>query len=116
MKRDYTDYLNDMIENCDKAIRFLGDMDFEAFAADEEKAYAVVRALEIVGEAAQQIPKDLRKQYLEIAWEQASGMRNKVIHDYFGVDYLIIWDTVHLDIPVLREQVRKMLGELKSPG
>jgi uncharacterized protein with HEPN domain len=113
MKRVYADYLNDMLENCDKAIRFLGEADFETLIADEEKAYAVVRALEIIGEAARHIPKDLRKQYAEIPWEEATGMRDKVAHDYFGVDYLVVMDTVRKDLPVLREQLRKMLAELK---
>lgn len=112
MKRTYVDYLNDIIENCDKAMRFLGDADVQALADDEEKAYAVVRALEIIGEAASHIPKDLRKQYNEIAWEQATGTRHKIAHDYFGINYEVIIHTVQHDLPLLRAQVREMLAEL----
>ena len=114
MKRQYNDYLLDIVENCDKATRFLRGVSFDAFVADEEKTYAVVRALEIIGEAARHIPPDLRARYPAIPWSQAAGMRDKVIHDYFGVDYEVIWKTVLEDLPPLKLAIQKMLADFSS--
>lgn len=114
MKREYSDALGDILENCDKAIGFLGRMNFDAFVANEEKVYAIVRALEIIGEAARHIPPPLRAKYPEIPWSKITGMRDKVIHDYFGVDYEVVWKTVHNDLPKLKPQVQRMLDKLES--
>lgn len=80
--REYTDYLQDILEAATKARQFVKDVDFEAFRANEEKVFAVIRALEIIGEAAKNIPKSIRGRYTEIPWEDIVGMRNKVIHKF----------------------------------
>jgi uncharacterized protein with HEPN domain len=101
-KREYTDYLQDMLDAVDKAAQFVKDVDFDAFCKNEEKLFAVVRALEIIGEAARNIPKSMRERYVDVPWDDIIGMRNKVIHGYFGVDVEVIWKTVHEDLPSLR--------------
>jgi uncharacterized protein with HEPN domain len=70
--------------------------------------------LEIIGEAAKNIPKSIRGRYTEIPWEDIVGMRNKVIHDYFGVDLEVIWKTLHKDLPPLQVAVAKILEDLKK--
>ena len=90
------------------------DVDFEAFRNDDEKVFAVIRALEIIGEAAKNIPKSLRGRYTEIPWEDIVGMRNKVIHDYFGVDLEVIWKTLHKDLPPLQAAVAKIIEDMKK--
>jgi uncharacterized protein with HEPN domain len=112
--REYTDYLQDILEAATKARQFVKDVDLEAFRANEEKVFAVIRALEIIGEAAKNIPKSIRGRYPEIPWEDIVGMRNKVIHDYFGVDLEVIWKTLHEDLPPLQAAVAKILEDLKK--
>jgi len=90
MKRDYTDYLQDMLDYITKAERWVANIDFEEFRWDEEKTLAVVRALEVVGEAARHIPLTLRAKYPDIPWEDIIGMRSKLAHDYFGVDLGVV--------------------------
>jgi uncharacterized protein with HEPN domain len=90
------------------------DVEFEAFRANDEKVFAVIRALEIIGEAAKNIPKSIRGRHAEIPWEDIIGIRNKVIHDYFGVDLEVIWKTLHEDLPPLQAAVTKILEDLKK--
>lgn len=114
--RTYVDYLRDMLEAAEKAEHFVAGMDFAAFKGDEKTAFAVVRALEIIGEAARHIPEPLRKRYPEVPWEDVVGMRNIVVHGYFSVDLEVIWRTVQDDLPPLRASLARILADLKAEG
>jgi uncharacterized protein with HEPN domain len=114
MKRTYTDYVQDVIDNCDLAARFVAGVDFDRFQADAEKIYAVLRALTIIGEAARQIPKNLRDRYPDIPWSKAAATRDRVVHGYFGIDVQVIWNTVHEDLPPLKHAAQAMLADLES--
>jgi uncharacterized protein with HEPN domain len=109
MKRDYKDYLRDMLDNAEKAQNFVHGMEYDEFFEDQKSVYAVVRALEIIGEAARQVPEDVRKVYQELAWREIGGMRNKLSHDYFGVNIKVVWRTVREDLPPMIPVLRKML-------
>ena len=87
MMRDYHDYLHDMLDNAEKALDFVHGMEYDEFFEDQKSAYAVVRALEIIGEAARRIPEDVCS---AIAWREISGMRNKLTHEYFGVNMKVV--------------------------
>jgi len=84
------DFLQDMVDYADDAMNFIADMDFATFEQDKRTGYAVVRAVEVIGEAAQNIPQSLKRQYPNIAWRSIAGMRDKVIHQYFGVDLQVL--------------------------
>ena len=109
--RVYLDYIRDMLENAEKALRFVKGMSFEEFAEDERTIYAVIRAIEVIGEATRNIPKDLRDTYSEIPWREAAGTRDKLIHEYFGVNLPVVWRTVHEDLPILVNQLKNVLDD-----
>lgn len=110
MKREYDDYLRDMLENAEKAISFVQGMDYDGFCKDDKAMYAVIRAFEIIGEAARQIPDDVRQANPEIQWREITAMRNKLTHEYFGVNTKVVWRTVQEDLPVIISAVRKIIG------
>ncbi len=102
MKRDYSDYLNDIISELSNIESFIEGMTCDDFVQDKKTIYAVVRGLEVVGEAVKKIPKEIRELYPDIPWKRIAGMRDKLIHEYFGVDIEVVWKTVREDIPYLR--------------
>jgi uncharacterized protein with HEPN domain len=110
MKRAHEDYLQDMLDNAEKALEFVGSMELDQFFEDEKTSYAVVRALEIIGEAARKIPEDVRVSIPELHWREISGMRNKLTHEYFGVNMKVVWRTVREDLPPLIQVLRKVLS------
>lgn len=111
MKRrlEYTDYLRDIIYAIEKAEQFVEGIDFISFKANDEKVFAVIRALEIIGEAVKKLPISVRAQYPDVPWQDIAGMRNKLIHEYFGVNIRRVWETVQEDLPPLRDAVMEML-------
>jgi len=117
-EREYADYLRDILDAAGKAGEFVGEMDAAAFEADDKTVFAVIRALEIVGEAAKRVPPSIQKRYPNVPWRQMMGMRDKVIHGYFGVNLRRVFETVQQDLPPLRERIASILEELESgsPG
>ena len=111
MKKDYRDYLDDIINAMTKAEQFIEKMAFEDFEEDEKTIFAVVRALEIIGEAAKKLPESLKNKYPKIPWREISGMRNKLIHEYFGVNLRVVWDTVKKDIPKIKPFFQEIIEE-----
>ncbi len=109
MKRVHDDYLRDMLDNAEKAQGFVKGMKFEDFFKDEKSIYAVVRALEIIGEGAGKIPEDVRAANPEIQWREIAAMRNKLMHEYFGVNMKVVWRTVQEDLPLIIPMLRRML-------
>ena len=110
-KRVYTDYLSDILVAAAHAQDFVADLDFHAFQADAEKVYAVTRALEIIGEAARQLPESLLARHPELPWHEMIAMRNVVIHEYFGFDLEVLWRTVQEDLPPLCAAVTAIIAE-----
>lgn len=108
-ERLYIDYLRDILTHAEKASLFIGGMTADDFLKDEKTIFAVIRALEVVGEAVKKIPKELRNKYPEIPWREMAGMRDKLVHDYFGVNQIVIWKTVIEDIPKITPLVQMII-------
>lgn len=105
-------YLADIENALAKIEQYVHGLSFDQFAANQLVIDAVVRNFEIVGEAVRNIPAEVTAAHADIPWEKMISMRNKVIHEYFGVDEEILWKTVQEDLPVFRGQIAKMLKEL----
>jgi uncharacterized protein with HEPN domain len=112
--RDYSDSLNDILDAIQKIQKFVEGVDYESFRANDEKSFAVIRALEIIGEATKQIPIPLRQKYPLIPWNAIAGMRDKLIHGYFVISLPRVWETVQRDLPVLKETIQLMLTDLED--
>ena len=111
--RDYSLYLKDIVSNIEIAERFITGISFEEFISDERTNYAVVRCLEIIGEAATRIPAGLRNKYPDIPWKTMVGTRNVIIHEYASVDLTEVWKTTKNNLPPLKKQILKILSDLK---
>ena len=113
-KRDARLLLQDMLESLEKIERYTAGLTFERFAQDDRTVDAVVRNLEVIGEAARQIPSEVRERYPEVPWRRVIGLRNVVVHEYFAVDMEIVWTVVRQSLPELKEALRRMMAELEE--
>ena len=114
-EREFRDYLQDILETMDKVERFVEGMDFEQFLADDRTSFAVVRALEIIGEATKHIPASVRRRHPRVTWTKMAGMRDKLIHGYFGLDLEIVWETATRFVPEYRPLIAQALSEEALP-
>jgi uncharacterized protein with HEPN domain len=105
-------YLQDIIEAMDDIESFVKGMSFEEFKEDKRTFLACVRSIEIIGEAVKNLPDALRDDHDGVPWREVAGMRDKVIHAYFGVSHEIIWKTIHTRFPEFRESIEGILAEL----
>ncbi len=98
--------IDDIHGSLDKITRYVKDLQYDTWKNDEKTIDAVIRNLEIIGEAANQIPQHIQEQYPDIPWFQMKGMRNILIHEYFGVDADVLWQTICEDLPILKSKLR----------
>ena len=108
-RRDYRDYLKDILDSINDIESFIRGMSFEEFKRDKKTTYAVVRSIEVIGEATKKIPKALKDKHKEIPWKKMAGMRDKLIHEYFGIDVEILWKTIKEDLPPLKPLIEEVL-------
>lgn len=110
--QELRDYLNDTVESIEDIWSFTKGMSYEDFKNDKKTLYAVIRCLEIIGEAVKKIPTNIREEYSDIPWREIGGMRDKLIHEYFGVDIETVWDTIIEDLPPLKNSISRMIDDL----
>lgn len=84
-------------------------MDYETFSRDNKTVYAVIRAVEVIGEAAANVPDEIRSKYPSLPWRDIRGMRNKLVHQYFGINMEVVWQTIQEDLPMITGELENIL-------
>ena len=110
-EKDYRMYFQDILEAIKRINQYLEGLTFEQFSKDNKTVDAVIRNFAIIGEAAKNIPANVKREHPEIAWKRMSGMRDKLIHEYFGVDLQIIWDTSKIDLVASKPLLERLLQQ-----
>lgn len=113
MSRDYRLYLDDIIESCQKIESFTHEMSFEAFAADARTIDAVVRNIEIIGEAVKNVPAEWLEMQPQIEWKKIARLRDIIVHRYFRVELEVVWAIIQERIEELRKAVQSLLDDLE---
>ena len=111
MSRNYNLYLQDIVEAADRIASYIEGMARSEFEADQMRIDAVIRNLQIIGEAVKKIPSSIREAYPSIPWHEIAALRNRVTHVYFDVDLNITWNVVQLELPMLKTQIQQILKE-----
>ncbi len=108
-RRDYREYIKDILQECEFVRKYTQGIEYEDFLESDLLRHAVVRALEVIGEAVKNLPNELLEKYPQIEWKRVKGMRDRLAHAYFGVDYELLWKVVKEELPSLCKVVRDML-------
>jgi uncharacterized protein with HEPN domain len=111
MPRDYKVFLQDVLDAIANVAEFVGPMTLDEFKADKKTLHAVVRNLEVIGEAVKGVPPEVRQRRPQVPWQRIAGLRDILIHHYFEIDVDIVWDIVQNKLPELRQHVQMILSE-----
>jgi uncharacterized protein with HEPN domain len=111
MSRDWRVYLDDIAQSCDKIRRFTRDLTAAQFRADDRTYDAVLRNLEVIGEAAKHVPQSVRDRMPDVAWRKVAGLRDMIAHAHFGIDDSIVWDIIETRVPELQDAIERFLDE-----
>ena len=105
--------LEDILSSADKIINYTTNFSFEQFVSDEKTIDAVIRNFEIIGEAANRLPDNIKDQFSAVDWFRIRGFRNRIIHDYTGIDYNIVWDIKENFLPLLVDEIKLILEKIE---
>ncbi|HIJ67106.1 MAG TPA: DUF86 domain-containing protein [Planctomycetes bacterium] len=111
--RDSGLYLRDILSALEAIEAFVEDMDFDSFRDDDKTTSAVIRKFEVIGEASKNVPDPIKAQYPSIPWKEMAGMRDRLIHFYFGIDYGLVWETIKNRIPAIKPLLSRILNDLE---
>jgi len=114
IKRVYTDYVQDILDSINDIENFIKGMNFNDFKNDRKTINAVIRSIEVIGEASKKIPKSIRERHPDIPWKKIAGMRDKLIHEYFGIDLEILWKVAKEEIKKLEPGIKQILSDLQE--
>jgi len=109
-KRPVDLLLEDICEALDRIEQYISGMSFDVFSNDRKSVDAVVRNLEIIGEASNRLPADFKNSHSQIEWHKVVGLRHRIVHEYFGIDNQIVWQILQKDLPSLREAISQIRG------
>ena len=113
-QRHFSLFLQDILNACDECYTFIENMTFEEFDRDRKTKLAVEREIEIIGEAANNIPEQVCQTAPEVPWVRIVGMRNRLAHEFFRVNDNIVWTTVHERLPPLHQSIQRLLNEYRG--
>ncbi len=113
-QRQLSEFLQDILDTITDIEIFTENVEFEAFQANREKVLAVVKSIEILGEAVKKVPDDIRNQYPDIPWKSIAGMRDVLVHEYWGIDVNIIWATVQEGLPPLKATITEIVTDVSG--
>ncbi len=116
IKREFILYLEDMLHSMDRIEEYLEGLDFIKFKQTYIVVDAIIRNFEIIGEASKSIPTDIQKKYPEIPWRKMYGLRNLIAHEYFGIDYEMIWEIARKNLPQNRIDLIEIIRKEKAQG
>lgn len=114
MKRDYRLFVEDILDSIEKIEEFVADMNFDEFVNDDKTSSAVMRKLEIIGEATKNLPGDIRRKYKGLPWREMARMRDKITHGYFGINYRIVWNVIKERLPEIKPTILQILEDMKK--
>ena len=113
-KRDHKLFIKDIIAAMESIEEFVGNMALNELQADEKTSSAVIRKFEIIGEAVKYMPNNVKEKYKDIQWKSMAGMRDRLIHAYFGIDYNLVWAAIKNEIPKLKPKLKKVLSSMEK--